>query len=73
MVTHIRTLIIKLHFLDKGFAMATSLPWTDSSFIIFDHFSLIFLIFLGEMSFNLFHIILTILLNFLNWKKTWDR
>ena len=53
--------------------MATSLPWTDSSFIMFDHFSLILLIFLGEMFFNLVHIILTILLNFLNWKKTWDR
>ena len=53
--------------------MATSHPWTDSSFIIFDHFSLIFLIFFGEMSFSLFQIILTMLLNISKWKKTWDR
>ena len=34
----------------KAGAMATSHPYTGSNFVFFDHFFLIFLIFLGEMS-----------------------
>ena len=36
----------------KAVAMATSHPYTGSNFAIFDHFFLIFLISLGEMSLN---------------------
>ena len=39
-------------FLIKAVAMATSHPLTGTNFVIFDHFLLIFLISLREMSFN---------------------
>ena len=56
----------RLLFWINAVAMATSHPYTGSNFAIFDHFFLIFLTSLGEMSLNF---ILTLLLNILKWQN----
>ena len=52
-VTHIRRLLYQdFIFWIKAVAMPTSHPKPGGNFVIFDHFFLIFLISLGEMSLN---------------------